>query len=104
MGTNCAPLIGDLFIFCYEREFMASLSYNKEAEIIQALTLHLKYQNDLLNINNPYFESMVSQMYPSELQLNEANASGAEALFLNYIYLFQTDLFHPKFMIKPMIL
>ena len=36
MGTNCAPLIADLFLFCYERDFMASLSYNKEAEIIQA--------------------------------------------------------------------
>ena len=32
MGTNCAPLIADLFLFCYERDFMASLSYNKEAE------------------------------------------------------------------------
>ena len=34
--TNCAPLRADLFLFCYERDFMASLSYNKEAEIIQA--------------------------------------------------------------------
>ena len=44
MGTNCALLIADLFLFCYERDFMASFSYNKEAEIIQAfnhLTLHL---------------------------------------------------------------
>ena len=36
MDTNCAPLIADLFLFCYERNFMASLSYDKEAEIIQA--------------------------------------------------------------------
>ena len=28
MGTNCAPLIADLFLVCYERDFMASLSYN----------------------------------------------------------------------------
>ena len=41
MGTNCASLIDDLFLFCYERNFMASLSFNKEAEIIQACTLHL---------------------------------------------------------------
>ena len=34
MGTNCAPLIDDLFLFCYERDFMASLSYYKDAEII----------------------------------------------------------------------
>ena len=30
MGTNCAPLIADLFLFCYERDFMTSLSYNKK--------------------------------------------------------------------------
>ena len=34
MDTMCAPLIADLFLFCYERDFMASLSYNKEAVII----------------------------------------------------------------------
>ena len=22
MGTNCAPLVADLFLFCYERDFM----------------------------------------------------------------------------------
>ena len=36
MVTNCAPLIADFFLFCYERDFMAPLSDDKEAEIIQA--------------------------------------------------------------------
>ena len=26
MGTNCAPLVADLLLFCYERDFMTSLS------------------------------------------------------------------------------
>ena len=25
VGTNCAPLVADLFLFCYERDFMLSL-------------------------------------------------------------------------------
>ena len=25
MDTNCAPLIADLFIYCYERDFMSHL-------------------------------------------------------------------------------
>ena len=53
MGTNCAPLIADLFLFCYERDFMASLSYNKEAEIIQAFNSTSRDRDDLLNIDNP---------------------------------------------------
>ena len=40
MGTNCAPLVADLFLFCYERDFMMSLFDDKQADIIDALTLH----------------------------------------------------------------
>ena len=35
-GTNCAPLVANLFLFCYEREFMMSLSDDKQAEFIDA--------------------------------------------------------------------
>ena len=62
---------------------MASLSYNKEAEIIQAFNSTSRYLDELLNINNPYFESMVGRIDPPELQLNKANASDAEAPFRN---------------------
>ena len=37
---------------------MASLSYSKEAEIIQAFNSTSRYLDDLLNIDNPYFEGM----------------------------------------------
>ena len=40
MGTNCAPLVADLFLFCYERDFMMSLSDDEQADIIDALKLH----------------------------------------------------------------
>ena len=40
MGTNCAPLVADLFLFCYERDFMMSLSDDKQADVIEALPLH----------------------------------------------------------------
>ena len=38
MGTNCAPLVADLFLFCYERDFMKSLSRENQADIIEAST------------------------------------------------------------------
>ena len=41
MSTNCAPLVADLFLFCYERDFMMSISDDKQADII-----------DVLNTNN----------------------------------------------------
>ena len=104
MGTNCAPLVADLFLFCYERDFMTSLSDVKQAEIIEAFKSTSRYLDDLLNIDNPYFEGMVNRIYPPELQLNKANTSDTEAHFWICIYLFQTDLFHLKFMISAMTL
>ena len=81
MGTNCAPLVADLFLFCYERDFMMSLSDDKQADVIDAFNTTSRYLDDILNINNVYFENMVSQINPSELQLNKANASDTEAHF-----------------------
>ena len=83
MGTNCAPLVADLFLFCYEREFMTSLSDVKQAEIIEAFKSTSKYLEDLLNIDNPYFEGMVNRIYSPELQLNKANTSDNEAPVLD---------------------
>ena len=79
MGTNCAPLVADLFLFCYERDFMTSLSDVKQAKIIEAFKSASRYLDDLLNIDNPYFEGI----YPPELQLNKANTSDTEAQFLD---------------------
>ena len=83
MGTNCAPLIADLFLFCYERDFMTSLSDVKQTEILEAFKSTSTYLDDLLNIDNPYFEGMVNRIYPPELQLNKANTSDTEAPFLD---------------------
>ena len=83
MGTNCAPLVADLFLFCYERDFMLSLSEDNQSGIIEAFSSTSRYLDDLLNIDNNFFDSMVNRIYPSELQLNKANVSDAEASFLD---------------------
>ena len=70
LGTNCAPLVADLFLLCYERDFMLSLSDNNQADIIEAFNSTSRYLDDLLNIDNPYFEQMVGQIYSTELQLS----------------------------------
>ena len=47
MGTNCAPLNADLFFFCYERDFMMSLSDDKQADIIGAFYTTSRYLDDI---------------------------------------------------------
>ena len=62
---------------------MTSLSDVKQAEIIEAFKSTSRYLDDLLNIDNPYFEGMVNRIYLPELQLNKANTSDTEAPFLD---------------------
>ena len=64
MGTNCALLVADLFLYCYERDFMMSLSVENQSEIIEAFSSTSRYLDDLLNIDNTYFDGLISQIYP----------------------------------------
>ena len=92
MGTNCAPLVTVLVLFCYERDFMTSLSDVKQAEIIEAFNSESRYLDDLLNIDNPYFEGRINRIYPPELLLNKTNTSDTEAPFLD-LHLFISNGF-----------
>ena len=62
---------------------MLSLSEDNQSDVIEAFNSTSRYLDDLLNIDNDYFDSMVNRIYPSELQLNKANVSDTEASFLN---------------------
>ena len=54
MGTNCAPLVADLFLFCYERAFILSLSEDNQSDVIEAFNSTSRYLDDLLNIDNNF--------------------------------------------------
>ena len=80
MGTNFAPLVADIFLFCYERDFMMSLSGDEQDGVIDAFNTTSRYLDDILKINNVYFDNMASQIHQSELLLllNKANISDTE--------------------------
>ena len=59
-----------------------SLSDDKQANVLDAFNSTSRYLDDILNINNVYIDNMVSQIYPSELQLNKANTSDTDATFV----------------------
>ena len=83
--TNHAPLVADLFFFYYERDFMLSFSDNNQADVAEAFDSTAKYLDELLNIEtcNPYFEKLISQIYHTELQLNNAISSDTGVPFLD---------------------
>ena len=83
MGINCAPLVAELILFCYERDFMKCFSRENQADIIETFNSTSRYLDDLLNIDKIYFDQMVDRIYPTELQLNRANSSDSEAPLLD---------------------
>ena len=102
MGTNCA-LVADLFLFYYERDFMISLSQEKQADIIEAFNSTSRYFDDLSNIDNIYFDQM-DRIYPIELQLNKANSSDTRHCFWIWIDIYLMVQLPPKFVINGTIL
>ena len=85
MDTNCDPLIADLFLYCYERDFMSDLHKSKRHDLIDMFNDTSRYPDDIFTIDNPEFEKHIPDIYQSELQLNEANviASDKETSFLD---------------------
>ena len=81
MGTDRSSLVADLFSFCYETDFMMSLSYYTQTDIIEAFNSTSTYSDDSLNIDNLYFEGNITQIYLAELQLNKASSADAEVPF-----------------------
>ena len=67
-----------------------SLLDNNQTDIIEAFNSTSRYLDDPLNIDYPYFEQMVGQIYATELQLNKANSSDTESPFLDS-YLSKTN-------------
>ena len=70
MGTNCAPLIADLFLYCYERDFMSNLQKSKRFDLIGKFNDISQYLDDIFTIYNPAFAEFIPDIYPRELQLN----------------------------------
>ena len=63
-----------------------------------------RYLDDLLNIDNIYFDQMVDRIYPTELQLNRIIRPIPRHLFWIWIYVYLMVQFPPKFMINGTIL
>ena len=66
MGTNCAPLIADLFLYCYERDFMSDLQKSKRHDLIDMFNDTSRYLDDIFTIDNPEFEKYIPDIYPAE--------------------------------------
>ena len=83
MGTNCAPLLADLFVYSYESEFLQKLVKDKKIHEATAFNFTYRYINDILSINNSRFAEFLPLIYPPELEVKETTDTALSASFLD---------------------
>ena len=83
MGTNCAPLLADLFLYSYESEFLQNLAEDKKIHEARAFNFTYRYIDDVLSVNNPRFAEFLPLIYPPELKIKETTDTASSASFLD---------------------
>ena len=83
MGTNCAPLLADIFLYSYE--FIQSLLSTGRQRLASQFNFTYTYIDDVLSINNPDFENYLGQMYPPELEIKNTPESNTSASYLDLL-------------------
>ena len=84
MGTNCAPLIADLFLYCYESQFMAKIYKDpSKHDLLDLFNNTFRYLDDVLALNNPEFSKFADEIYTKELTLTKSNKSNVHTPFLD---------------------
>jgi hypothetical protein len=83
MGTNCAPLLADLFFYSNESEFLQRLVIHKKIHETSAFNFTYRYIDDVLSINNSRFAEFLPFIYPPELEVKETTDTASSASFLD---------------------
>jgi hypothetical protein len=88
MGTNCAPLLADLFLYSYESEFLQNLVKDKKIHEARAFNFTYTYIDDVLSINNSRFAEFLPLIYHPELEIKETTDAASSTSFLDLYLVF----------------
>ena len=87
MGTKCAPLLADLFLYSYENEFLDKLIKEGKRKLARKFNLSYCYTDDLISFNNKRFKELISEIYPKELTISETTESTSIASYLDLLFI-----------------
>ena len=87
MGTNCAPLLADLFLYSYENEFLDKLIKEGKRKLARKFNLSYRYIDDLISFNNKRFKEFISDIYAKELTISETTESTSIASYLDLLFI-----------------
>ena len=87
MGTNCAPLLSELFLYSYENKFLDKLIKEGKRKLARKFDLSYHYVDDLISFNNKRFKEFISDIYPKELTISETTESTSVASYLDLLFI-----------------
>ena len=83
MGTNCALLLTDLFLYLYEADFIQGLLKKKEKKLARSFNFTFRYIDDVLSLTNSRFGDFVDRIYPIELEIKDTTDADRSASYLD---------------------
>jgi hypothetical protein len=83
MGTNCAPLLADLFLYSYEGDFIQGLLKKNERKLTRSFNFTFRYIDDVLSLNNSRLGDFVDRIYPIELEIKDTTDTARSASYLD---------------------
>ena len=87
MGTNCAPLLADLFLYTYENEFLDTMIRSSHRRLVRSFNLCYRYTDDLVVFNNKKYLDYLKAIYPSQLTVEKANKSDHLVNYLDLTFI-----------------
>ena len=86
IGTSCAPLLADSFLYSYENEFLDKLIKEGKRKLPRKFSLSYRYIDDLISFNNKRFKEFISDIYPKELTISETTEYTSAASYLDLLF------------------
>ena len=87
MGTNCAPLKADLFLYSYENKFVDRLIKEGKRKLARKFNLSYRSIDNLISFNTKRFKEFISDIYPKELTISETTESISVASYLYLLFI-----------------
>jgi hypothetical protein len=83
MGTNCAPVLANLFLYSYEADFEQGLLKNNKKKLARSFNFTFRYIDDVLSLNNSMFGDFVDRIYPIKLEIKDTTDTDRFASYLD---------------------
>ena len=83
MGTSCAPLIADLFLYSYDADFIQGFLKKNQQKLARSFNFTFRYIDDVLSLNNSRFGDFVDRIYPIELEIKDTTDTDRSASYLD---------------------